>query len=135
MTEHNPLFVYGTLKKGFSNHPVIAKASGFPARTVKKYAMCGTGIPFVHKTPELYHISGELYQLTPQQFTYTDILEGEGHWYRREMISVVTESGAEFLAWIYFMPGEPSGPWYPTGEWPQPGMKVWRESATFRRNS
>ena len=101
------VFVYGTLKKGFSNHRLLASSELLgKARTVKKYAMYSTGVPIVVKEEAVSAIFGELYRVDEVTLTYLDSLEGHPDWYRREEVEVLVEDkgGGQHLekAWIYF---------------------------------
>lgn len=101
------VFVYGTLKKGFSNHRLLASSELLGvAQTVKKYAMYSTGVPIVVKGEEVSRIHGELYRVDETTLVYLDSLEGHPDWYRREEVDVFVEDQEEGMrterAWIYF---------------------------------
>jgi len=120
------LFVYGTLKTGFTNyqrylHPALVSdkmslvdtattADTFPlvVRPVNMLpATCG---PVLMDTPTTgaagHQISGELYQiLDPSALEAMDILEGvkAGFYYKRDTV-VIIPSGARLTALCYFYP-------------------------------
>lgn len=102
------VFVYGTLKKGFSNHRLLASSELLgAARTVNKYAMYTTGVPIVVKDESVSEIFGELYRVDEATLVYLDSLEGHPDWYRREMVDVLLleddrEGQQAERAWIYF---------------------------------
>ena len=106
------VFLYGTLKKGFHNHPLIEKGEYMgDAYTCKEYSMlvCTmTGIPFVVKE-ENYPIMGEVYSVDKKTFNDLDRLEGHPTFYRRELIDIFIPDGIERIvemkAWIYFLRG------------------------------
>ena len=99
------LFVYGTLKKGFSNHHLLywAEFAG-AAKTLEKYSLYESGIPFVFKSESVSHIYGELYKVDELTLKIIDRLEGHPEWYRREEIEVITEKEVNVTAWLYFYP-------------------------------
>ena len=99
------LFVYGTLMKGFSNHHLL-EGSEFAgaAKTLEKYSLYESGIPFVFKGEAVSHIYGELYRVDELTLKIVDRLEGHPEWYRREEVEVLTENGETVTAWLYFYP-------------------------------
>ncbi len=110
------LFVYGTLKKGFSNHHFLkgAKFLG-KAITKHKYALYETSIPYAYPYEKVSPIRGELYEVDTQTIRKIDLLEGHPHAYRREKVPVLLENGEEVFAWIYFYPRK-RGKLNPSGE-------------------
>ena len=103
------IFVYGTLRKRFNNHHLLASSNFIgAAKTVEKYTMYTSGIPFVAKSPEISHITGELYSVTPETLACVDELESydplspEKSWYVREEIEVICDDGEKEKAFIYF---------------------------------
>lgn len=103
------VFVYGTLRKGCSNHGLLqdAKFLGL-ARTREKYALYTQDIPYVVKDQAVSHIRGEVYQVDETGLGRLDILEGHPDWYAREKSAVYLDTGEKIQAWIYFFP-EPHG--------------------------
>lgn len=98
------VFVYGTLRKGYTNHFYLNKAEFLGNATTKEhYGMFGGRIPFVNKNYALYPIEGELYRVTPSELKELDRLEGHPEFYRRERIQVVMNDTNEVVeAFIYF---------------------------------
>jgi gamma-glutamylaminecyclotransferase len=114
-TLSHTLFVYGTLKRNFSNHHLL-KDSKFlgTGRTKEKYAMYESGIPFVVKNEPVSSIYGELYQVDDATLQRLDRLEGHPDWYCREQVELITATEQTVTAWIYFNP-EKSGQLNKTG--------------------
>tara|TARA_R100000935_G_C2839057_1_gene169940 strand:+ start:1260 stop:1610 length:351 start_codon:yes stop_codon:yes gene_type:complete len=96
------VFVYGTLKEGFSNHFILRETvkigSGL---TKKKYAMYSHGIPFLVENEKVSKITGELYMVDKTTFEVLDMLEGHPNWYIRKLVSVNIKN-EEHKAWVYF---------------------------------
>lgn len=100
------VFVYGTLKKGFSNHFFLANARYLgPARTVERYALYMDMYPGVYPRDHVSPIVGQLFEVDAATLRRLDALEDHPRLYRREMVEVVTDKGKE-TAWIYFYPNK-----------------------------
>lgn len=116
-------FVYGSLKKGFWNHPLL-KGSEFigEARTREKFLMLEAGYPYLfdeeqvkegksRKTsPEIIEkfskpmlrVTGEVYKVSENTLRTLDFLEGvEDNHYRREKHLIILDSGGLRLVNIY----------------------------------
>ena len=107
--KNTKLFVYGTLKKGYGNHHVINKAKFLGTFiSVDKFDMSGYGFPEIYPNKHGKQIMGEIYDLCDQDFVFTDSLEGNGSFYRRE-IRDFTNNKETIKAWIYIIlsPGSP----------------------------
>ena len=99
------LFVYGTLKLGHSNNRLLKGAEFLGvAKTLEKYSLYESGIPFVFKGESVSQIFGELYRVDELTLKIVDRLEGHPEVYRREKVQVVTEEGRTVTAWMYFYP-------------------------------
>jgi gamma-glutamylcyclotransferase (GGCT)/AIG2-like uncharacterized protein YtfP len=112
------VFVYGTLRKGFSNHERFLNNSKCLGtyKTSQKYIMhSGGSIPFVSKAPKkvpndlsdfismrskFCKVLGEVYEVDDDTLLSLDRLEGHPTWYRREEIPI--EGFGK--AWMYIMP-------------------------------
>ena len=58
------IFVYGTLKRGLGNHHFLSDSTYIgKGKTKKKYSLYVSGIPYVYKNENLYHILGEIFQV------------------------------------------------------------------------
>jgi len=99
------IFVYGTLKEGYGNNHLLEGAEFLgPGKTLEKYSLYVSGIPFVFKGKAVSHIYGELYRVKELTLKRIDRLEGHPEWYRRDEIQTVTEEGRNLTAWLYFYP-------------------------------
>lgn len=99
------VFVYGTLRKGYSNHHLMRGARYLgPARTRENYALYLGEFPYLIKDHALCAIAGELYGVSPAAMKLLDQLEENPDWYCRELAPVLDAQGAEHQAWIYFFP-------------------------------
>lgn len=100
----NLIFVYGTLMRGYHNHPYIQDGKFLSkALTTEQYQMTASGIPFVNKLIPTSRIVGELYQVDNVMTLHgLDALEGHPHGYCREIIQVEDETHEIHDAWLYF---------------------------------
>ena len=107
--KNTKLFVYGTLKRGYGNHYIIKKSKFLgDFISVDKFDMSGYGFPEIYPNKDGKRIKGEIYDLCDQDFVFTDSLEGNGSFYRRE-IRDFTNNKETIKAWIYIIlsPGSP----------------------------
>ena len=97
--ERRVVFCYGTLKQGHGNHRLLTNAKFLGvAKTPAKYTMYNTGgFPAVIPQGDT-EISGELYEVTPEEFRRLDMLEGYPSMYGREQIQL---QDSEETPWIY----------------------------------
>jgi gamma-glutamylaminecyclotransferase len=105
MPENNLVFVYGTLKQGFSNDRYLSGSKFLGTGwTVNKYAMYSDGLPFVIMTEPVSQIQGELYQVDDITLDLLDDIEGHPNWYRREQVEICLDDGNYSItkAWVYF---------------------------------
>ena len=124
MTQHT-LFVYGTLKKNFSNHHLLRTAEFCgKGRTQQKYAMYVDGIPYVVRNQQTSFIYGELYLIDACQLERIDRLEGHPEWYCREQVQIIHDQRKIVTAWMYLFPDR-IGTLNPTGRYQQPVYR-WR---------
>jgi gamma-glutamylcyclotransferase (GGCT)/AIG2-like uncharacterized protein YtfP len=97
------LFVYGTLRKGLGNHYFLDRSKFLGmAKTKKRYALYGNGIPFLSRKKAVSQVTGEVYAVDADTLRRLDQLEGHPDWYRREQAEVVLQNANEIGAWIYF---------------------------------
>ncbi|MDG1158137.1 MAG: gamma-glutamylcyclotransferase [Flavobacteriales bacterium] len=118
------VFVYGTLRRGGSNHYLLSNCTFIGhARTKKRYLMRASSIPFVSDAQEVSIIHGEVYLLNDEKMKVLDRLESyyphspETSWYEREEVEVVlnhTERSCQ--AQMYFNRKENMAPIYASGD-------------------
>jgi gamma-glutamylaminecyclotransferase len=90
------LFVYGTLRRGGPNHPLLAAARFVDAaRTAERYALFVDGIPFLAPAPAVHHVRGEVYAVSAETLAEIDRLEGHPRWYERRPVAVVLDRAAK----------------------------------------
>lgn len=98
------VFVYGTLKQGFGNH-VLLKDSKFVSNghTKEEYVMYSTGgFPVVAEAETGLHVSGEVYEITPEVLKRLDRLEGYPTMYDRQEVEIDLEgTGVYQTCWMY----------------------------------
>jgi gamma-glutamylaminecyclotransferase len=93
------VFVYGTLKKGYSNHSFLSGAKFIgKAETCSTYLMIGKDMPFPYllryarASEGGLKIQGEVYEVSSDILAKLDMLEGVPHHYKKEEVYVVTDS-------------------------------------------
>ena len=97
------IFVYGTLRKGQWNHHLLDRSKFLGvAKTKLRYALYGSGVPFLSRTRAIVKVTGEVYSVDDATLRRLDQLEGHPDMYKREQAEVVLEAGTELIAWIYF---------------------------------
>lgn len=120
MHRKHAVFVYGTLKRGLSNHFFLREARFLgQARTVERYALYEDEFPLVTRIQAVSPIQGEVYEVSEKILHHLDVLEQHPEFYRRELVEVQLEDGSRREAWLYFSP-EPKGALLPEGVWPRP---------------
>ena len=107
--------VYGTLRKGFSNHRLLSDAVfiGYD-HTLPEWDMVSLGgFPALYKGG-VTSVTIEVYEVTEAEFKDTDRLEGYPSFYNRELIHT-----AYGQAWIYYIQGDPreGSPKIKSGDW------------------
>ena len=115
MTQRLPMFVFGTLRLGESNHFLLEnKYARRLTAELTDYVRVESelGYPMIDQQTG-QKVNGELYFLTEERYDQTmmelDELEmlppGEliGEWYQRLTVTVTTSEG-DFTAWAYVKP-------------------------------
>ncbi len=97
------VFVYGTLRRGFSNHHCMRGARLLGgARTRERYAMYVEDCPYLVQEEARYHVMGEVYEVSDAVLLTLDALEEHPRVYERRRIQAVLDSGRAVEAWCYF---------------------------------
>ena len=97
------LFVYGTLMRHLSNHNYL-KSSLYlgECSTFDKYVILIDGsIPYLSTSKNIYHIKGELYEVSDDILKKIDELEDEGNWYKRKNLKIILNEKI-FTCYAYF---------------------------------
>ena len=112
----NKVFVYGTLKRGHSNNPMLDRQTYLGNGTTKrKFVMYRAGIPFVVDEElswlgdEPTHIHGELWMVDKAGLVALDQLEGHPYAYRRSIVDIMMSDGSEETAEMYLYTRPPAG--------------------------
>jgi gamma-glutamylcyclotransferase (GGCT)/AIG2-like uncharacterized protein YtfP len=118
--QHFPLFVFGTLRRGESNHHYLAgRYERCLCAMLPDFQRAKTAHGFPQVTPAPGHIvTGELFFIRPAIFLETlrqcDVLEDlppgklVGQYYQRAQVVVETDEG-NFTAWAYVDPQAVTG--------------------------
>ena len=83
------VFVYGTLKRGGSNHDVMVRAGGTflcEAKTAELRKLIVTHLPFLcdGHAPDGYQVEGEIFEIPDARgLELIDTLEGNGSFYQQ----------------------------------------------------
>ena len=90
------LFVYGTLRRGGPNHPLLAGARLVgAATTVERHALFVDDIPYLAPVPAVHRVRGEVYAVDAATLAEVDRLEGHPGWYERRAVRVVLDAAAK----------------------------------------
>lgn len=104
--DNNLLFVYGTLREGMPNHPLMGGCNKVADATISAKLYLHGWLPTVFKGDGT--VVGEIYEIPDtDKWRRLDQLEGHPNWYCREEVEALTEKGETVRVWIYFMQGEP----------------------------
>lgn len=96
------LFAYGTLMTPYGNNAYLRNEEFIGnGKTLGKYTMYVSGVPFINEHEKTSQISGELWKVNTKILPYIDSLEGHPYWYERKE-TIVIVNGQEYLAWLYF---------------------------------
>lgn len=103
--------VYGSLRKGLGNHPVMGNSVFIgKGKSVENYTLtdyCGGGFPALDKTVPTHRVVMEVYEVQDTNGAdRIDGLEGYRHgFYDRSIIEVELEDGTVVKAWTYDIAG------------------------------
>jgi len=112
MSSTHPLFVYGSLKRGCSNHGRLGGQT-FLAEAVTEphFALYAVGgFPgMVRASEDGCAVRGELWEMDAAALSRLDDFEASGSLFQRELIPVSTDDGHRHAAWAYLYLGEVAG--------------------------
>jgi len=97
------VFVYGSLKNGYGNNRLL-QSSEYCGQDItssadfKMISLCS--FPGVIHSENGFHISGELYRVNDKTLQSLDRLEGNGSFYKRELVKL---KGFDEDAWMYVL--------------------------------
>lgn len=92
------LFVYGTLKRGFSNNSLLRGAEFISEDTIKGHLYVG-GVPFA--TPGTGVVHGEVFDVPAALLPRLDFLEGHPDGYRRTPVTTLEGRDVEAYLWFH----------------------------------
>lgn len=98
------IVVYGTLKKGKSNHSLLIDSKFLGETKIEGVSLYRKeAFPFAWKSDSFCF--GELYEVDDNTLSKLDRLEGHPNWYKRELMEVINlASNTKETAWIYLNP-------------------------------
>ena len=108
------VFVYGTLKSGESNNPIMQGCGAdfiTKVRTLEPRKLVVQGLPYLNP-PEIeggVHVEGEIWEVPESMIWRLDQLEGHPRWYRREEDWFCDDNGTKWIAWVYYVTSERTG--------------------------
>ena len=99
----NLVFVYGTLKKGFGNHRLLAKAKFIAPAFIMDGKMLNLGA-FPAVIAGDMDIEGEIYSVDKDTLASLDRLEGHPTFYERKQVEAyLDDERMPAEAWCYFL--------------------------------
>lgn len=105
------IFVYGTLKTGFSNDALLYRAKYIgDGKTAEKWRMIGEGYSFPYvlgKGDNGYNITGEVYEVTDTELAALDRLEGSPTHYHKVPADIIV-NGKSLPCQLYQKSGSSS---------------------------
>jgi gamma-glutamylcyclotransferase (GGCT)/AIG2-like uncharacterized protein YtfP len=102
-----PLFVYGTLKRGFPLHKHLKEARFLGEAELSNYLMYDLGwYPGIVPGPG--KVRGEVYEVSLATLALLDEIEAEGEEYERRLLPVRLSDGRTIEAFVYIYLGEVS---------------------------
>jgi len=105
LSDEHILFVYGTLKREFSNHYFLRNSDFLGwAKTAQRYGLYVDEYPLVYEEDPVSPIIGEAYRIDGDTLKHIDGLEGHPDHYHREQVEIILDTGERCNAWIYFFP-------------------------------
>ncbi len=128
------VFVYGSLKRGFANHGILAAHDPQfvgEGKTDRGFALFGTpsGAYPVVVGPDagfpVTRVKGEVWEVSEKCLLRLDRLEGHPNFYKRETVAIALQWDT-VIAWIYVYQFEVTNLFHavPSGEWKE--ERRWR---------
>lgn len=99
----NKVFVYGTLRKGCTNHYLLDGLPFVDAECEGVVRYWEYGVPFPFAKQGQGKIYGELYNVDNSVLKKLDALEGHPNFYKRQLLNVSDCNGINTQAWIYLI--------------------------------
>lgn len=97
----HPLFVYGTLKRGFGNNYLLSSGLFLTeATTFRKFTLYSPSFPIAVGPKEdewALPVRGEVWEVDDNTLSRVDRLEGHPNWYQRKQIKLTNN----LTAWMY----------------------------------
>jgi gamma-glutamylcyclotransferase (GGCT)/AIG2-like uncharacterized protein YtfP len=117
MNKNNLLFVYGTLRQGMGNHPLLGGCSYLGKGRIQAKLYLSGWLPMIYPGDGV--TIGEVYEIPDQEKWHRlDSLEGHPDWYERRLVPVTFEDGDEATVWAYFMcDGYPTATYVESGDY------------------
>ncbi len=105
MLVNNLLLVYGTLRSGMGNHPLMGGCSEVGVATIKARLHLAGWLPMIFEGEG--KVVGEIYEIPDAEtWRQLDSLEGHPNWYERREVDADL-NGKTVKVWAYFMTGDP----------------------------
>ncbi len=101
--EQHTVFVYGTLKKEYSNHGYLEQQEYLGEyQTNPRWGLIDLG-PFPAMVCGSHAVKGEAYNVTDDTLQALDILEGvaQGMYHRRRIEITNSDNDSKMNAWVY----------------------------------
>ena len=110
------VFVYGTLKRGGSNHDVMIRAGGkflCEAKTAALRKLIVTHLPFLcdAHAPDGYQVEGEIFEIPDARgLDLVDTHDHNGSFYQRRLDDFIKlDSAKKHTVWVYYIMPEMNG--------------------------
>lgn len=120
------VFVYGTLKSGFSNHRFLEHQELIGSAILGAHALydVSPNFPGIVPSGRDFEVHGEVYSIDSDCLNRLDRLESNGSMYQRQELSVELSTGAALPAWVYIwkLPLRPDMPLHSGSDWIPPYM-------------
>ena len=102
--DNNLLFVYGTLRDGMPNHPLMGGCNlVMPKAVINAKLFLGGWLPMIFEGEG--RVVGEVYEIPDaEKWRRLDSLEGHPDWYQRRLVDAITgPDDPPTKVWAYFM--------------------------------